>query len=289
VLSLLASLLLAAPQLPGLVLSWKVPEGCPDADALVAQVHARLADPGHTATVKLAVTGQVEQRAPDAWRLTLETDGLGTHGQRTLEAGSCTEAVEAASIVIALAVEEVARQRSPLPIAGTPLAGEARTWSFLVRPSLRGGLAGLPAPLASYGLALGTSVANWRLELEVSRGLPQVTGNAQMEVEVAGALRTCRTWSLGRWEPAACLGAQVGAESGQGVGIAVPGSGTAAFGGATLGACVGWALNRTFWLHFELEGLLLAVRPEFVIQDGGLAYQPPAFVPSASLGVEARF
>ena len=77
--------------------------------------------------------------------------------------------------------------------------------------------------------------------------------------------------------------------TGRGVGITSPQASAAPLAGGVLSAGLSWRLTSLVWLHAGLQGTVLVVQPQFVIEGYGIAYQPPAFVPAASLGVELRF
>lgn len=88
-------------------LDWTAPEGCPKAPELLARAQALLAAGKPRAIVAtLGVEARVEQLAPEQWALTLtwrhESDPPST---RRVSAKTCDELVDAAALLVALALD----------------------------------------------------------------------------------------------------------------------------------------------------------------------------------------
>lgn len=92
-----------------LSLQWLAPAGCPERDAVVARVHRLLGDA--RAAEPLTARGVVTERA-GRYRLALSTQTGDSHGVRSLNAPSCTDLLEPAALVLALAIDPDAVSRA---------------------------------------------------------------------------------------------------------------------------------------------------------------------------------
>lgn len=97
-------LALATSPAPAVDLRWDAPAGCPPQAELERQVSALLA--GHTqpASDPPRVAFQIQRRGP-RWLLHGEIDGAHASGRRDLQAATCSELVEAAALIVAIAVD----------------------------------------------------------------------------------------------------------------------------------------------------------------------------------------
>lgn len=105
----------------GLVVSLRAPAGCPSLGALRELVAEHLGHAGHGGT-SLRVQVAVQKAGDERWVARLDVRGE-AGGRRDLEGGSCREVIDAAALVIALAVEDeghVASQALPLVLEGEP-------------------------------------------------------------------------------------------------------------------------------------------------------------------------
>jgi len=99
-----ATIVAAAEPPPGLVLAWTAPAGCPDE----AEVRARVVGmTGEAAAQRADLTARatVHEASPGRWTLALELTGKGGSGRRELTAPRCEELVDAAALVVAIAVD----------------------------------------------------------------------------------------------------------------------------------------------------------------------------------------
>ncbi len=120
----------------GLVVSLRAPAGCPSLGALRELVaehlgHAGLGGPS------LRVQVAVRKAGAERWVARLDVRGA-AGGRRDLEGGSCREVIDAAALVIALAVEDeghVATQPLPLVLEGEPELGDAELGGGSARPA----------------------------------------------------------------------------------------------------------------------------------------------------------
>lgn len=99
-----ATIVAAAEPSPGLALDWTAPPGCPDQAEVYARVVRRT---GQEAADRASLTARatVREAGPGRWTLTLELTGATGGGRRELSAPRCEELVEAAALVVAIAVD----------------------------------------------------------------------------------------------------------------------------------------------------------------------------------------
>lgn len=113
-LAVLMAATIAGPAEPpsGLALSWSAPAGCPTE----AEVRARVVQmTGEQAarSATLSARATVREASPGRWALTLELTGATGSGRRELTAPRCEELLEAAALVVAIAVDPRAALAGP--------------------------------------------------------------------------------------------------------------------------------------------------------------------------------
>lgn len=115
-------------QARGLVVTLRAPAGCPSQAALRDLVAEHMGDAGAELPA-LRVEIAVRRAGPATWLARMDVRGA-AGGQRDLEGGTCREVIDAAALVIALAVEDegqaVRREVVPLVLEGEPELGAAR-------------------------------------------------------------------------------------------------------------------------------------------------------------------
>ncbi|WAS97005.1 hypothetical protein [Nannocystis punicea] len=111
-----ATIVAVAEPPPGLVLAWTAPAGCPDEAEVRARV-VRMTGQEAADRATLTARGTVREAGPGRWSLTLELTGATGGGRRELTAPRCEELVEAAALVVAIAVD-------PRAALAAPVAGE---------------------------------------------------------------------------------------------------------------------------------------------------------------------
>lgn len=209
------------------------PETACDADALVRQRVERQ-DPAAFTRVSASVQVEVVARG---FRLTLETERDGENGRRELEAPTCKEVVDAAVLLLMLAVDHA--QGEPAPPLEPPAAfprevatparapsPPARRVRATVAAAALGELGYLPRAGAGAELALGMAIARSQLEL---RGLwlPPVrsrpgSDGARVAISLwAARLGYCQRLSGRRLALEGCLGLELGRASGAGQDLAL--------------------------------------------------------------------
>ncbi len=112
---------------PGLIVKLRAPPGCPSLGALRELVAEHLGHAGQSPP-PLRVHVAVRRAGAARWVARLDVRGA-AGGRRDLEGGSCREVIDAAALVIALAVEDsghVVAQALPLVLEGEPELGGER-------------------------------------------------------------------------------------------------------------------------------------------------------------------
>jgi hypothetical protein len=121
----------AAPASPlepgGLVLTLRAPAGCPSPAVLRDLVAEHMGDAG-AVSPPLRVQIAVRRAGPARWLARMDVRGA-AGGQRDLEGATCREVIDAAALVIALAVEDdghvTGQEVVPLVLEGEPELGAA--------------------------------------------------------------------------------------------------------------------------------------------------------------------
>ena len=114
----------AAPAAAQVAIDWEAPTGCPSRDAVVAHV-TRLLVGSTAARTAQPVAARARVRALEAgFLLELTTDVGGEHGERKLQAPSCSELAAAAAVIVALLVDPAVVSAAPpaAPNAGSGTA-----------------------------------------------------------------------------------------------------------------------------------------------------------------------
>jgi hypothetical protein len=105
----LAAIASAQPAAGSLLLDWEAPSGCPGRDAVLERTRAlteRTATPGEPIRARGVVTAHRDDaRTKTLWRLALETTQRSNTWQRSVEAESCQELMEAGALILALAID----------------------------------------------------------------------------------------------------------------------------------------------------------------------------------------
>lgn len=105
------TLLMASTDRPGYELEWSAPPSCPDGSAVTAEIDRLLADVDLPLEPIVIARGVVVQRDGQHY-LDLAVHRQGEGGRREQSAGSCEELVEAAGLIVAMAIDPSAAQRA---------------------------------------------------------------------------------------------------------------------------------------------------------------------------------
>jgi hypothetical protein len=303
----------AGPAAPALEASWDAPAGCPDREVLLARTRARI---GATLQVPATIRGTVRATA-SGYALSLELAIAESTEVRQLDAPVCDELVDAAALIVAVALDPVfviseaaevidvpeapsvaptPRRAAPPPTveASQPRARPSmRTLGVALRPSVGAWFGALPNPAATVGFDLVFPARrSLRAELGVlaiPRERVRVATNAGANLWLATAvLRGCFAPAVGRVRPMGCVGIAAGAIGGQGNGSRVrarPAS--EPWISATAAAGLGIALSRRIELFARGEGHVHLVQPAFHLDSIGNVHEVGATSVTALAGLQA--
>lgn len=302
----LAQLQVPEPPLPADDLVWTAPASCPDREALLAGIERRRG--------RLLTPGQVRLRArtsvlgPRRYHLELELNLGERREMRVLTANTCAALVDAAALVIALAIDagpppattpsppspeppepppELPEQLPALTAPPEPpppvFADEPPAAPSGAPPRRRGpggfvrlqGLAelgALPGPTGGLALAGGLLWPRFRLELQATYLAPRTATTVQADVRAslfAGALLGCARPGRGALEFPLCAGLELGGVPGVAVGPGVRATALGRWLAGVLGVGVVWRVRPRIGLWAAVQGLAAIQRPTFVLRDPG--------------------
>ncbi|GMU62024.1 MAG: hypothetical protein AMXMBFR34_37870 [Myxococcaceae bacterium] len=310
---------------PSLSLDWRGSPDCPSRAAFLEEVRRQrgsvLEVEAGSADVQAVVT---LERVAAAWVARVQTHTKGGVGLRVLDADNCFHAVEAAAVVVALALAD---PLAPLPEAadagpsavdaGSPevLAamkssdagappglsadggvGARAEWAFTV--GLAGGVVAGPLPSPAPGAWASAALRRgpWRLELSFATPFRATAGDspsATVTARLTGRLAACFELPLGRWAVGPCAGVSASWVSASGQsGLASPSTGDAVWlsaGGGGLGRV---RLVSSLWLRLDADVGAALVRPRVVATVSGqeeVLWEAPAWSLGARLGAEWHF
>ncbi len=300
---------------PAVGFEWDAPTGCPEAEAVRAQVEARIdrpVDKGQRSN--LEVIARVRKTDDGRWdmRLWFITPEGTRHRDVTDE--SCELLAETAATLVALRVQEdeaererasaippaapASTQAKPLPVvraapAGRPQRGRSRRpLAFDLRAHGAVGFGLLPRIDAGPVIAINLDAGSLRVEL-VSAVLfaPPVAvarGGEARFVAASAALRAGWIKSLSRVQVAITGGPELGAVTARGRGLASDGKGTTFWGAVTLGPAVTVRPVLRLGIWAAVDGFVAFARPRFRVDEIGLVHRSGPAGVRALVGVSVR-
>jgi hypothetical protein len=275
-----------------LELDWDAPAGCPDAQAVRAQV-LRLAGAATQASRHVRAKASIQPAADTGFTLSLVTEFHGVTGDRTLRGVSCDSLTAAAALVLAMIVNPDLAVSPPQPAAvqpATPPASEASTGAPDIRPIWQvGAYAGFQTGVIedlspTYGLSVG--VALGRLSLHLLPGLtpPQDVFIPNTQPKTGGRLWLVNVDALGCWSmslgPAAlkpCLGLDVTRLHGRGLGVVQASEKAVYWTSAELAVFAGLHVGHKVLLEIGGMGQVPLHRPRVYLDEIGAVSRPAAF------------
>jgi len=309
--------LAAAPAEP-LRLSWKVHDGCPDANAFWTALVSR------SDRVRRASTGEPARKVS----VDIAQDAKGSVGRvaiegaepRTIAAATCGEVVDAIAIVTALVLDPTATpapvtsSSAPAPIAWSappaPVASSAapepppparkapvapkvtqRPWQWSVGFGVSAFTVGVGTVVTTpVSFELAREVA---LRLNLARGVSDVVQNvrgpaARFEWWTA-RLDLCSPRGRSVIELQPCVALEGGALGGEPIGIDRPRSDRRLWLAAHLLSRFSVALGRASYLELEGGTAVTLTRPEFYVEPDYFLYRPSAFLFHARAGLMVHF
>lgn len=284
---------------------WTAPADCPGSHELLAgiqQRRGRALAPGQARVIG-RITGS------RGYRLELELDLGDRHEARVLTARTCAALVDAAALLIALAIDgEHAAPESPQPAPAPPAPPESppaapqespappsvapppiaelpplpeprapvqrprRGPDGFLRLHMLGEYGALPGPTGGVALAGGLLWPRIRLELQTTYLAPSSVARPLATVRASlftGAILGCARLRGGPLELPLCAGLEVGGMPGRGDGPRVDASVLGRWFAAVLGFGVAWRMHPRVGLWAALQGVAAIHRPTFVLRDPG--------------------
>lgn len=305
-----------APPAAAIEVRWEAPAGCPDREALLARMHARI---GPDAEGPASVHGTVSA-TNSGYALALELAIAGNATQRELDAATCGELVDAAALIVAvaldpvfavaeptiaevIAVPEPAPQRAParphVAIATAPVEPVQRRRPTMralglgLRPLVGAWFGAVPRAAATVGFDV---VFPARRSLRAELGVLAIPRQHVAIAEDAGAnlwlasavLRACFAPAVGRVRPMGCAGMSAGAIGGRGFGSGItPRSHAEPWAAITGGAGLGIAVTRRFEIIVRGEGHVHLRQPGFHLDGVGPIHRVGATSVTTLVGLQA--
>jgi hypothetical protein len=266
-------------------LEWTAPAGCPDREQVLAEIDRLIGDASHEPLTVVGTASPNDGR----WTVQLQLTAGASQGSRTLEAETCTLAVQAAALVVALAAQPQTPQEPPqaAPIEpSTPMRV-----AFLVRPFASLDVGVLPLPGTRFGLAAGVRLDRFRIEAGASHGLSRAIGlpdRGTVRVQPLASVQARGCWGprLGRWVLEGCVGGEGTLLRGESAGVSSPSVGEALWLGAFLGGGAGLRLWGPVFLRLDAELGVGLQRPSFQVAPQGEVFRPEPVFARAALGLE---
>ena len=298
-------------------LSWRSPASCPDASWATKRIATQLGRELSSA-VSTPLRAQVEiRREGSSFLLRLTTTHDDTRGERTLEDARCENLAEAATLMIALAIDASAvlqAKAQPDVAAPSPAATDSEKppvlqaksaskaadkithTGFRARLAVVGDAGFLPSPSVGPELALGAQRALFGAELG-GYWFPERDSQGAQRVTVslwALALRGCVQRERLRFRIGGCLGAELGRVSADGVGLMENLQKRALFAALSLPLRARLRLVGPAWLALDLGLSVPLFRQRFVTldtteQERTALHTPQPLGARGSLGVELSF
>jgi hypothetical protein len=286
----------AAPSDPPIAIAWNVPAGCPDVEALEAEVR-RIAGQGPPPVERLEATATIRRGPEASWQLTLRTQAGSRAGERVLTARDCGELMHAAALVMALMINPqasaVAAAPPPPPPPPPPAEVERR---FAAGAELVMGSGALPGIAPGIAIRFAAARAALSGELRASVLMPQRVASPAdaaaggtfdlLEAALAGCARARRTQRL---SPGACVGATVVRVHGAGYGVTDPGAGTAWWPALMAEGSLRVGLSARNAVRLAAQALFSPGRPNFALAGVGQVFEPAPIWLRGTLGWELHF
>jgi hypothetical protein len=282
----------AAEGLPSI--GWTAdPGGCLDAPSAHAALRRVLGGAEPKSDVVTAVNVIIDRASNGAWRARVAMRGPNYVGDREFSGDSCSAVSQAAVLVVAMTFDPVGVvERVKLPAARSPAA------SFSLGLKAAGDLGSMPGSTVGIGLVLGVESGRARAEVEGVAWVPRLASdgsapNAGGQVGLySGAIHGCfdLVGSIDTGlDVGPCAGAELGASTGQGVGIARPLHPSGLWAALLAGVTVRGSASPGFFWWFSAEAGLSIRRPVYAVAGLGPIFQASPVIGRASLGVGWRF
>lgn len=258
------------------VIEWNAPPECPDRDELASQVHRLL---GGEVQSNVSATTDVT-RGAGLYQARIRIRTAAGLGQRILDNARCDVLAESVALVVALSATPRTVPRLPLAVALS--AHASAVWGTL------------PLLAAGVGATGALEIASVRVAIHGSYFARQTTTfadstlGASFQLFTLGA-RGCRIWTLGAFDLAPCVGAEVFITRARGFGGAIWREPTASWWGPALGLFARWPSTQTLSLYLAADGVVPLHRRPFIFSDVGELHRPSIVALRVLVAGEVRF
>lgn len=294
------------------MLDFVAPESCPASSEVLTRVK-ELSGLSTDRGEPLQARATIEALPTGTFRLALVVRSESGESKRELESATCEDAVEAAALIIALALAERAdeppkRDEPPKPPAAIPPTQPPSPPPLRVEPPLpkpspptdwllRAGPALTTGVVPGWGfgpaLGLGAARGRWHAELTAvflpaARSEVRLDGASAELSALLGGARLCLDALQARLSLGPCLSAELGQVRGAAVNISEPEARDVLFAATRAGAFTGYSPLVGFELALLVEAGLPLTSTRFVAEGVGTLYDPPAWTGRAVLFLGAR-
>jgi hypothetical protein len=254
------------------------------------------ADLPESAASKVRIEAKVAARA-SGYAIDVRVQTPLGESQREIEARSCEQAINAAAIVVAVALDPLTVAEAfvePAPAKPEPVEPPP---NLAVGLEVQGVFDYGTLDAMTGGAAVGVFLGVGRLRFEargtylapvVHRPFEGSTVGVQVQLGTA-ALRGCFVPAVRRLELPNCLWAEGGAARGRGVDVAMPRTRHDPWLAVGIGSGLMWWVRPHFALALHADGLAVLYRPKFVIDELGTAYQASFGAFRVAAGPAVRF
>jgi hypothetical protein len=244
----------------------------------------------------LALSVQIRDQASGGFELVVRARQRGDALERVLEPKTCADALEAAAVVVALAVDPNSREAETL--RPEPSGGAPSKASLTVRSSLLGGVAlrELPQTAPFLSADAGVDFRDFSASLEAFGLAPE---RARLATDAAGrggeigafggGLAACYVPVQDAGRLSTCLTAQVGAWTSKGSAVLHPRAKLEPWlsGGARVRYLI--PLGYRLGVLLQADATWLGSRPDFFLDGLGTVFVPPTFGARFGSGLQLRF
>jgi hypothetical protein len=275
--------------------AWHAPPCATESDFRARLERVLHKDPEQPAE-DLALSVQIREQASAGFELVVRARQGGAALERVLEPKTCADALEAAAVVVALAVDPNAKAAGPL---SPERASEAsRKASLTVRSALLGGVALRELPQAAPFLSADTGVdfrdfsasleAFW-IAPERARLASDAAGRGGDIGAFGGGLSVCYAPLQGAGRLSTCVTTHVGAWTSKGSAVLHPEAKLEPW--LSAGARVRYVvpLGDRLGVLLQADATWLGSRPEFFLDGLGTVFVPPSFGARFGSGLQLRF
>jgi hypothetical protein len=282
-------------------LDWFAPATCPERATVQAAIEKALQPGAVSAGAPMVVRVRVSQVQANSWTGEIWMYNDVSSGERTIEGRTCTQVVDAVTLIVSLALD-AQRQAAPEPprAARVPAARARPDEPLHLFAALRalGDKGSLPQPDVGLGLVLAAQYRLLSVELQGSAWLPRRVQGGPVadsggEFQLyTGAARGCidaLSWPTNGVALGPCAGAELGGMRGSSYGLSHPAPRTALWAAGLAGLSLRYVSSASLFAALLAEASVPWRRPGWQIMDFGLVFRPNRAAWRLSLSLGWRF